>query len=73
MDMTWILAGAVINLALLVLFFISLSRIETNTRKTREHLEVVVSELQSLNHKAYEVKRDGLPAQQTIERERNHG
>lgn len=73
MDMTWILAGAAINLALLILFFISLSRIESNTRQTQEKLDAVIGELQGLNGKAYEVKRDGIVIQQAVQHERNHG
>lgn len=52
------LAAAFVNLLVVVLFFVMLSRIETATKKTAELLQVAVHELQALNTKALEAARD---------------
>lgn len=54
-----LVAGAV-QLLIVVLFFVMLSRIETATKKTAALLENVLHELQSLNMKAFETRRDGI-------------
>lgn len=56
---TWLVLGAV-ELLVVILFFVMLSRIETATRRTAELLGNVLGELQGLNHKAFEARRDGI-------------
>lgn len=61
----WLVAGAV-NLLVLILFFVMLSRIETATKNSAELLEMAVHELQALNSKALEAQRNGLRIERPV-------